>query len=110
MSIDLFNCHCVPIKSRLLLNISLKQLEERLRMPKKDVHNIEAIKKAADICGSLSKLAIAIGANYTSAFKWVHGKAVPSPLNCMRIEKATRGQVKKEEIRPDFDWKRFKLI
>ncbi len=79
-------------------------------MAKKDVQNIEAIKKAADICGSLSKLAIAIGANYTSAFKWVHGKAVPSPLNCMRIEKATRGQVTKEEIRPDFDWKRFKLL
>lgn len=66
--------------------------------------------KAADICGSLSKLAIAIGANYTSAFKWIHGKAVPIPLNCMRIEKATDGQVKKEDIPPDFDWKRFKLI
>ena len=79
-------------------------------MAKKDVHNIEAIKKAADLCGSLSKLAIAIGANYTSAFKWAHGKAVPSPLSCMKIEKATRGQVTKEEIRPNFDWKRFKLI
>ena len=54
-------------------------------MPKKDAYNIEAIKKAADICGSLSKLAIAIGANYTSAFNWAHGKTVPSPLNCMRI-------------------------
>jgi DNA-binding transcriptional regulator YdaS (Cro superfamily) len=79
-------------------------------MPKSDAHSIEAIKKAADICGSLSKLAIDVGANYTSAFKWAHGKAVPSPLSCMKIEKATRGQVTKEEIRPDFDWKRFKLI
>ncbi len=79
-------------------------------MPKSDRHNIEAIKKAADVCGSLSKLSIAVGTTYTSAFKWAHGKAVPSPLNCMKIEKATRGQVKKEEIRPDFDWKRFKLI
>ncbi|EKD85867.1 MAG: hypothetical protein ACD_37C00591G0002 [uncultured bacterium] len=79
-------------------------------MPKSDMYNIEAIKKAANVCGSLSKLAIAIGATYTSAFKWAHGKAVPSPLNCMKIEKATRGQVTKEEIRPDFDWKRFKLI
>lgn len=79
-------------------------------MRKSDVHNVETIKKAADIFGSLSKLAIAIGANYTSVFKWAHGKAVPSPLNCMRIEKATKGQITKEEIRPDFDWKRFKLI
>lgn len=79
-------------------------------MAKRDTHNIEAIKKAAEICGSLSKLAIAIEANYSSAFKWAHGKAVPSPLNCMKIEKATRGQVKKEDIRPNFDWKRFKLI
>ncbi|MBA3814262.1 MAG: helix-turn-helix domain-containing protein [Alphaproteobacteria bacterium] len=79
-------------------------------MPSRDMHDVEAIKKAADICGSLSKLAIAIGANYTSVFKWAHGKTVPTPLNCMRIEKATRGKVKKEEIRPNFDWKNFKLI
>lgn len=79
-------------------------------MLKKDAYNVEAIKKAAEVCGSLSKLAISIGVNYTSAFNWAHGKTVPSPLSCMKIEKATRGQVKKEEIRPDFDWKRFKLI
>lgn len=79
-------------------------------MLKKDAYNVEAIKKAAAICGSLSKLAISIGVNYTSAFNWAHGKTVPSPLSCMKIEKATRGQVKKEEIRPDFDWKGFKLI
>lgn len=53
-------------------------------MAKSDVHSVEAIKKAADICGSLSKLAIANGANYASAFKWFHGKAVPSPLSCMK--------------------------
>ncbi|MBL8676446.1 MAG: helix-turn-helix domain-containing protein [Alphaproteobacteria bacterium] len=34
----------------------------------------------------------------------------PPSLNCMKIEKATRGHVKKEDIRPDFDWKKFKLI
>ncbi len=79
-------------------------------MASRDMHDVQAIKKAADICGSLSKLAIAIGANYTSVFKWAHGKTVPTPLNCMRIEKATRGKVKKEEIRPNFDWKNFKLI
>lgn len=79
-------------------------------MNKKEAYNIEAIKKAAEICGSLSKLALDVGANYGSAFKWMHGKAVPSPLYCMKIEKATKGQVKKEDIRPDFDWGRFKLI
>ena len=28
----------------------------------------------------------------------------------LKIEKATRGEVRKEDIRPDFDWKRFKLL
>lgn len=79
-------------------------------MNKKETYNMEAIKKASEICGSMSKLALSIGANYGSVFKWMHGKATPSPLYCMKIEKITDGQVKKEEIRPDFDWKRFKLI
>jgi len=78
--------------------------------PKKESHNVEAIKKAAEIFGSIQKLAMSINTTYGSALKWYHGTATPSPLSCMKIEKATKGQVTKEEIRPDFDWKNFKLI
>jgi len=74
----------------------------------KDMYDVEAVKKAAALCGSTSKLAIAAEVNYGSAFKWVHGKSVPSPLSCVKIEKATDGRVTREDIRPDFDWKKFK--
>ncbi len=79
-------------------------------MDKKKHYNIEEIKKAISLFGSMNKLAIAINANNMSVFNWTHGKAVPSPLSCMKIEKATKGKIKKEDIRPDFDWENFELI
>ncbi len=78
--------------------------------PKKEPYNREAIKKACEFLGSGRKLSIAINADCKSIYLWRNGKATPSPLNCIRIEKATFGFVKKEEIRPDFDWGNFKLF
>jgi DNA-binding transcriptional regulator YdaS (Cro superfamily) len=77
---------------------------------KKEAYNPDAIKKAAEIFGSLSKLAQVTGFTYRSVHKWWHGKAVPTPLSCMKIEKVTKGQVRKEDIRPNFDWENFELV
>lgn len=79
-------------------------------MKKKDSHNIDCIVKAIEIFGSMEKLSAAIGGSQASVYRWVHGKAIPSPLSCMKIEKVTNGKIKKEDIRPDFDWTNFKLI
>lgn len=76
----------------------------------KDRHDPEAIKKAVEVCGSISGLARALGSSPVSVHEWLRGSHVPSPLSCIKIEKATKKVVTKEEIRPDFDWKNFKLI
>jgi len=77
---------------------------------KKHAYNAEAVKKAADLCGSLAKLAIAVEAAYSSAFNWAHGKTAPRPLSCIKIEKATDGRVAREDIRPDFNWADYKQV
>ena len=77
---------------------------------KKEFYNIEAIEQAAQLFGSLSKLALALNITYGSVFKWAHGQSVPSPLSCMKIEKVTKGKIKKEDIRPHFDWDNFELL
>lgn len=60
--------------------------------------------------GSLSKLALALNMTYGSIFKWAHGQAIPSPLSCMKIEKVTKGKIRKEDVRPNFDWENFELL
>lgn len=102
-------CYCIHHKTRYTLGFGTNLVVD-IRMRKKDRQNTEAIKKAIEIFGSMEKLSAAIGGNQASVYKWVHDKAVPTPLSCMKIEKATKGQVTKEEIRPDFDWKNFKLL
>ena len=79
-------------------------------MPTKEIFNTDAIKQAIAMFGSMEKLAAAIKGTHMSVFKWAHGKAVPSPLSCMKIEKATQGRVTKEQIRPHFDWENFSLL
>lgn len=79
-------------------------------MPTKEIFNTDAIKQAVVMLGSMEKLAVAIRGTNMSVFKWVHGQAVPSPLSCMKIEKATQGRITKEQIRPHFDWENFRLL
>jgi len=42
--------------------------------------------------------------SYQSVLDWKHGRASPSPINCQKIEKATEGQIKAEDILPDYPW------
>lgn len=76
----------------------------------KQYYNVEAIKKSVEFFGSIHQFSIALNTTYGTVLKWVHGKGTPSPLSCIKIEKATKGEVKKEDIRPDFDWKNFKKL
>ncbi len=55
---------------------------------------------------SVAELKAAIGVkNESQVRQWQHGYAdrLPSPANCVAIEKATKGVVTRQDLRPD-DW------
>jgi DNA-binding transcriptional regulator YdaS (Cro superfamily) len=57
-------------------------------------------------CLSVAELVAAIGAKSPAQIRqWQHGYAnrQPSPENCVSIEQATSGQVRRWDLRPD-DW------
>lgn len=62
---------------------------------------IEYIKKAVFLLGGQSRLAKSIGVTQGAVWKWVHGHKRVSPLNAVAISKATGGQVRASDIRPD---------
>ncbi|MDN5680117.1 MAG: helix-turn-helix domain-containing protein [Ewingella sp.] len=60
----------------------------------------EAIKKAVSITGSQQKLASLCGVKQPTVWRWLHGGGIDARY-VMRIVKATEGEVKADEIRPD---------
>lgn len=80
----------------------------RKRVNQSGKYNVTSIKKAIKVIGSASKLAIKLEVSYQAALNWNSGFAVPSPLNCVRIEKITNGVVKREDILPDYPWGEFR--
>ena len=66
--------------------------------------NLEMIRKAIDIAGGLTPLSVKINVSYQSVLDWKHGRRVPSPVSCQKIEKATDGAVKAKDILPDYPW------
>lgn len=77
-------------------------------MTAKAKFNIDAIKKAIEIVGSANKLAVEIKVSSLTAYRWRDGKSVPSPENCLKIEKVTEGKVLAKDIRPDLNWERIR--
>ena len=65
---------------------------------------MNAISKAIGIFGSQSSLANAIGTSQTAVSLFLQGRKRPSAETAMRIEAATKGAIKAEEIRPDVPW------
>ena len=70
--------------------------------------NTEMLKKAIDIVGGLTQLSVKINVSYQTVLDWKHGRRPPTPTNCQKIEKATDGQVKAEEILPDYPWEELR--
>jgi len=64
-------------------------------------YHIQAIKNAIETFDSPSKLAKAIKVSYSAVVNWQNGKSAPSFENCLKIQKATNGQVKAVDIRPE---------
>ena len=62
------------------------------------------ISKAIDVAGGVAPLAAAIQVPVQSVYFWRSGgRRVPSDY-CPRIEEATGGQVRCEDLRPDVRW------
>ncbi|MBW8308057.1 MAG: helix-turn-helix domain-containing protein [Candidatus Paracaedibacteraceae bacterium] len=70
-------------------------------------YNVSEINRAIEILGTASTLARELKITPISVYKWRDLKAVPSPENCLKIEKVTRGKVLAKDIRPDLDWERI---
>ncbi len=68
-------------------------------------YNVESILNAIKIYKTAEKLARAIDVSYSTVLNWKSGRSVPSPLNCLKIENATQGQIKKESILIGYNWK-----
>ncbi len=73
-------------------------------MPEEKKANIEEIKRAASIVGSPTRLAWALEVSYNTVYSWMNGKFAPDPINCLKIQKVTKGQVQARDILPNYEW------
>jgi DNA-binding transcriptional regulator YdaS (Cro superfamily) len=64
----------------------------------------EAISKAAEVLGSKSNLARTLNVTPAMVHQWERGIRQVAAEHCIEIERATRGAVRCESIRPDMDW------
>lgn len=65
---------------------------------------MEAIQKAINLAGNASRLAVLVGVSTQAVCFWRDGARKVPPEGCIAIEKATQGQVRCEDMRPDVDW------
>lgn len=63
-----------------------------------NAYNVEAILKAIELAGGVAKLSLKVGVSYQTVLNWKNQRAIPSHLNCAKIEAATNGQVKRDDI------------
>ena len=68
------------------------------------IAGMNPIQRAIDIAGSASALACTLGASVPAIYSWRNGtRSFPAEL-CPSIQKATSGEVRCEDLRPDVDW------
>ena len=63
-----------------------------------NAYNVEAILRAIELVGGVAKLSLKIGVSYQTVLNWKNRRAIPSHINCAKIEAATDGLVKRDEI------------
>jgi len=65
---------------------------------------MDALRKAIEIVGGQAALGEACGVWQTAVSNWLKRENVPAEY-CPAIEKATKGLVLCEQLRPDVDWR-----
>lgn len=63
----------------------------------------DAIKRAIELAGGAAKVAALFNISRISVYDWVYKCRIPA-ARCPAIERATDGQVRCEDMRPDVDW------
>lgn len=66
--------------------------------------NLEALERAIQLVGGSAVLSRLTGITYQSIYNWQKGKVDIHPLNCIKIEKATNGKVKRQDLLPTYPW------
>jgi DNA-binding transcriptional regulator YdaS (Cro superfamily) len=66
-------------------------------------NEIKALQRAVAALGSAAALSKALGVSSSMPHMWKLRGRIPAE-HCPGIERATRGLVKCEELRPDIDW------
>lgn len=66
--------------------------------------NIEAIERAIAYFGNQSRMSKACGVKQTLISDALLGRKNFGPETCLKVARATSGQVKARELRPDIDW------
>ena len=66
--------------------------------------SMNAISKAIECLGSQNQLAKAVDLTQSAISLYVTGQKRPSAEVAIRIEAATNGTVKAEDLRPDIPW------
>lgn len=57
--------------------------------------------KAVEICGTQEALGKAVGQTQKHVWNWIHRDKRLAAEHCIPIEKATKGAIKRYELRPD---------
>ena len=66
------------------------------------MHDIDAIHRAIEVCGGKrSQLAKQLGVSWQQVELWVKGRSIVTGERAVMIEVITKGEVKREEVRPD---------
>lgn len=69
-----------------------------------NISNQNPVRAAADCVGGITSLSKLIDVSVPTVHQWITGvRRVPTE-RAIRIEEATKGQVKAEELRPDVPW------
>lgn len=65
------------------------------------VSELSALERAISICGGQTALGKAVGKTQSHVWNWLHRSGrVPADM-AASIERATKGKVKREQLRPD---------
>ncbi len=68
-----------------------------------NLRSMESVKRAISLMGGQKRLGAAIGVVPQVVNNWLRRGNVPAEY-CPRIERATDGAVRCEDLRPDVDW------
>ena len=70
--------------------------------------NLEKLKEAIEVAGGVGSLSSKSKISYQSIIDWRAGKKSPSQVSCLKIERATEGKVKAQDILPGYPWDELK--